>query len=179
VAELEREVIDAAQPQSQMKPISHGSKAVQIIVILFGIYGWLTALVIFLKHRREVRQKEEKILRQTRRELDSDSNLQRIVSILRAERDGQPAEDHLNAYEMRQLPAFLENLAAHWEFDSVSIAGAYDALGQEVIWCDESKLMWNDEDPPRSDTYWRLFNKFAKAIQAERVRRRSNRPVSP
>jgi hypothetical protein len=159
-----------------MKPISHGSKAVQIVVVLFGIYGWLTALMIFLKHRRAISQKEEKILRETRRELDSDSNLQRIVSILRAESDGQPNGDHLNAYEMRQLPAFLENLAAHWEFDSLSIAGAYDGFGQETMWCDESKLMWRDEEPPRNDTYWRLFNRFAKAIQAERARRQMSGP---
>jgi hypothetical protein len=159
-----------------MKPISNASKAVQIVFVLFGIYGWLTAVMMFLKHRREASQKEEKILRQTRRELDSDTNLQRIISILRAEDDGEPTEDHLNAYEMRQLPAFLENLAAHWEFDSISIAAAYDAFGKEVIWCDESELMWEDEEPPRSDTYWRLFNKFAKAIQAERARRQTGEP---
>jgi hypothetical protein len=162
-----------------MKPISNGSKAVQIVAVLFGIYGWLTALMMFLKHRREMSQKEENILRQTRRELDSDSNLQRIISVLRAEDNGQDIEDHLNAYEMRQLPAFLENLAAHWEFDSISIAAAYDGFGQEVIWCDESELMWEDEEPPRSDTYWRLFNKFAKAIQAERARRQMSGPSLP
>ena len=146
------------------------STAPRIIFILLGLYGWLTALMMFLKHRRQAREKEERILRLTRSELDSNAMLQRILSILNAERNGEPIQDHLNGVELRQLPAFLEDLGSHWEFDSVSIEGAYRTLGLEVIWCDESKLMWQDEQPPRSDTYWRLFNKFAKEIQAERVR---------
>ena len=145
----------------------------RIIFILLGLYGWLTALMMFLKHRRQAREKEERILRQTREELDFNAMLQRILSILKAERDDEFIQDHLSGNELRQLPVFLEDLGSHWEFDSVSIAGAYDTIGQEVIWCDESKLMWQDEQPPRSDTYWRLFNKFAKAIQAERARRQT------
>ena len=146
----------------------------RIIFILLGLYGWLTALMMFLKHRRQVREKEERILHLTRSELDCSVMLQRILSILKAERNGEPMQDHLGGNELRQLPAFLEDLGSHWEFDSVSIEGAYDTLGQEVIWCDESKVMWQDEEPPRSDTYWRLFNKFARAIQDERTRRQTN-----
>jgi hypothetical protein len=143
----------------------------RIIFVLLGLYGWLTALMMFLKHRRQAKEKEERILHLTRGELDSNAMLQRILSILSAERNGEPIQDRLSGNELRQLPAFLEDLGSHWEFDSVSIEGAYDTLGQEVIWCDESELMWQDEQPPRSDTYWRLFNKFAKAIQAERARK--------
>ena len=145
----------------------------RIIFILLGLYGWLTALMMFLKHRRQAKEKEQRILRLTRDELDSSAMLQRILEILKAERDDEFIQDRLSGNELRQLPAFLEDLGSHWEFDSVSIAGAYDTIGQEVIWCDESKLMWQDEQPPRSDTYWRLFNKFAKAIQAERARRQT------
>ncbi|HUJ71257.1 MAG TPA: hypothetical protein VLZ30_03380 [Verrucomicrobiae bacterium] len=150
------------------------SSVPRIIFILLGLYGWLTALMLFLKYRRQAKEKEERILHLTRTELDSNAILQRILSILNAERNGEPIQDHLSGNELRQLPAFLEDLGSHWEFDSVSIEGAYNTLGQEVIWCDESKLMWQDEQPPRSDTYWRLFNKFAKAIQAERARRQTN-----
>jgi hypothetical protein len=146
----------------------------RIIFVLLGLYGWLTALIMFLKHRRQAKEKETRILQLTRSELDSNAMLQRILSILEAERNGEPIQDRLSGNELRQLPAFLEDLGSHWEFDSVSIAGAYDTLGQEVIWCDESKLMWQDEQPPRSDTYWRLFNKFARAIQAERARRQTD-----
>lgn len=151
----------------------------RIIFVLLGLYGWLTALMMFLKHRREAKEKEQRILRLTRDELDSSAMLQRILSILKAERDDEFIQDHLSGIELRQLPAFLEDLGSHWEFDSVSIAGAYDTIGQEVIWCDESKLMWQDEQPPRSDTYWRLFNKFSQAIQAEHARRQSARLTSP
>jgi hypothetical protein len=151
----------------------------RIIFVLLGLYGWLTALMMFLKHRRQAKDKEDRILQLTRSELDSNAMLQRILAILKAERDDEFIQDHLNGNELRQLPAFLEDLGSHWEFDSVSIAGAYDTLGREVIWADESKLMWQDEDPPRSDAYWRLFNKFAKAIQAERARRQFAGPTSP
>jgi len=146
----------------------------RVILTLLGLYGWLTALVMFFRHRREAQEKEQRILHLTRSELDSSTTLRRILSILKAERNGGQSQDHLSGNELRQLPVFLEDLGSHWEFDSVSIAGAYDTVGQEVIWCDESRLMWQDEDPPRSDTYWRLFNKFSKAIQAERVRRQSS-----
>jgi len=155
------------------------STAPRIIFALFGLYGWLTALWIFLKHRRQAKEKEKRILQQTRTELDSNPMLQRIVLVLRAERNGETIIDHLGGYELRQFPAFLEDVGSHWEFDSVSIEAAYNTLGQEVILCDESKLMWQDENPPRSDTYWRLFNKFAKAIQAERLKRQTNSPTSP
>jgi hypothetical protein len=151
----------------------------RIIFVLLGLYGWLTALMIFLKHRRQAKEKETRILHLTRGELDSSAVLQRILSILEAERNGEPIQDRLSGNELRQLPAFLEDLGSHWEFDSVSIEGAYATLGQEVIWCDESKLLWQDEEPPRSDTYWRLFNKFAKAIQAERARRQTDGTNSP
>lgn len=151
----------------------------RIIFVLLGLYGWLTALMIFLKHRRQAKEKEERILHLTRGELDSSDMLQRILSILKAERNGEPIQDRLSGTELRQLPVFLEDLGSHWEFDSVSIEGAYSTLGQEVIWCDESKLMWQDEQPPRSDIYWRLFNRFAKAIQAERARRQTDGPDLP
>ena len=148
----------------------------RIIFVLLGLYGWLTALMMFLKHRRQAKEKEQRILHQTREELDFNAMLQRILSILKTERDGEPIQDHLSGNELRQLPVFLEDLGSHWEFDSVSIEGAHDTIGQEVIWADESKLMWQDEQPPRSDTYWRLFNKFAKAIQAEHACRQFNVP---
>ena len=151
----------------------------RILFTLLGLYGWLTALLMFLKHRRETKDKENRILALTRSELDSNAMLQRILAILKAERDDEFIQDHLNGNELRQLPAFLEDLGSHWEFDSVSIGGAYDTIGREVIWSDESKLMWQDEDPPRSDAYWRLFNKFSKAIQAEHARRQFAEPPSP
>ncbi len=149
------------------------STAPRIIFILLGLYGWVTALMMFLKHRRQAKEKENAILHLTRSELDSNAMLQRILAILKAERDDEFIQDHLSGNELRQLPAFLEDLGSHWEFDSVSIAGAYDTIGQEVIWCDESKLMWQDENPPRSDAYWRLFNRFSQAIQTERARRQT------
>ena len=95
------------------------STAPRIIFILLGLYGWVTALMMFLKHRRQAKEKENAILHLTRSELDSNAMLQRILAILKAERDDEFIQDHLSGNELRQLPAFLEDLGSHWEFDSV------------------------------------------------------------
>jgi hypothetical protein len=141
-----------------------------IAMIMAAILGASICLII-LKRKHKTNQTEAKILANTRHQLDSNLTLQRIVMILRDEVNNRPIQDHLESWKMCQLPAFLEDIASQWEFRIVSIKGAYDTVGKEVVLCDESKLLWLNEESKRSNTYWHLFNRFAKAIQIEKARR--------
>ena len=143
----------------------------EFISSLMGASGWLAAGLTYWKSRSDAKQKEREILQKTRQELDSNSSLQNIVQTLEAERLYNSKVQEPVPLELRRLPAFLEDVASHWEFKTVSIKAAYDAIGKIVLWCDESKIMWEGENPPRQETHWRLFNKFAAAMRLEKLRR--------
>ena len=77
--------------------------------------------------------------------------------------------------EMRRLPAFLEEtweeLKRNAKDQAIDISEIYDGLGEVVMLCDRSSLLWADEQRPKSPKYWRLFREFASAIWKEHVKR--------
>ena len=143
----------------------------EIISALVAVFGLPASLWFYFKLRYDSKQKEKEILQKTRQELDSNSSLQNIVQTLKAERLHNSVPQEPVQLDLRRLPAFLEDVASNWEFKTVSTKAAYDVIGEIVIWCDESKILWEGESPPRDETHWRLFNKFAAAIRSEKLRR--------
>jgi hypothetical protein len=67
--------------------------------------------------------------------------------------------------EMRKLPAFLEDVAQRWRFQFVSLSDVDAVFGDEVMLCDTSLAMWQDESEPKSDVFWGTFNRLAAALR--------------
>jgi hypothetical protein len=146
----------------------------RVTTALIGLVGgWITAGVPAIwQYRRQRRLKEDGILKPARRELDNSERLQDAIKVLLDERRSNSRPTDLNPWLLRNLPAYLEGVATEWDFEALSIQAAYKRIGAEVILCAESKWLWEGEVPRERDIYWRLFNKFAKAMQDERIRRK-------
>jgi hypothetical protein len=129
------------------------------------------------KNRRENEQKQAQIIQQLRHKLDNNADLLEVVKILkdekalRKERPVLDSECPKNAGRMRDLPGFLEGFGSLYEYKIISIEAAYNAVGREVILCDDSTWMWLGEAIKKDDTFWRVFNLFAKAIRTEAAKR--------
>ena len=66
---------------------------------------------------------------------------------------------------MRDLPAVLEEVAGEWESGALALSDAVKRFGKDVLLCHRSRELWQDEVVPPDDTYWRLFNRLAEAVE--------------
>jgi hypothetical protein len=129
------------------------------------------------EHRDEKLGKEREYLQQMREELDKKPDLLGIIKLLKTEKSSGPAkpENAPEGWKMRQLPGFFERLGSQLHFNLISIETIYDAFGEEILLCENSKWVWQDEEHPKGDAYWESYNELAKAIKDEEKRRNKNR----
>jgi hypothetical protein len=93
--------------------------------------------------------------------------LTRIISAL------ENGEESMDPYDMRNLPAFIEDSVGEaWESGNLSISSIHKHFGRIILLCRDSEYLWSDEEPPRSNKYWSLFNRLVAAME-EKVKHAS------
>jgi len=107
----------------------------KIATALLGASGWVAVAFTIWKSKQESKEKEAKILQEVTKEIGDSYLYKRIIQILKDEQEGKEILNPLPGWKMRQLPAFLESLASHWEYKFVSIESAYKTVGEPLKNC--------------------------------------------
>jgi hypothetical protein len=140
----------------------------KILLVVLGAFlgatgGWFTAAFNF---RRTQTARINEYLVQKKLELNAQPELLRVVAFLRREREarskGLPAPaPGMSGPEMRELPAFLEEIGTMVEWNKERPRHAFDIFAEEVLLCHRSLALWEDEADQYSDAWWGSFKKFA------------------
>jgi hypothetical protein len=92
-------------------------------------------------------------------------SLLEIVHDLRLERADANYSSKLNSEQLRQLPAFLEKIGIYLYTRQGTSRKAYRPFAEAVLLCDESKMMWPEEE--RAKAFWIAFNQFVAATKRQ------------
>lgn len=132
-----------------------------------GVRSWEKIRAGFLQEV-EKRYRGSEYLKGVRTRLNQNGSFQRVLTILKAEREGVVIASKMSEFKRRDLPGFLEDeVGTPLKERRVSAQAAYDTVGTEVLLCDNSTWLWEGEKPPKSPRHWRVFNDLAAAIRSE------------
>jgi argininosuccinate lyase len=127
--------------------------------------GLVGALLAWNKDRQTAKQHIMDFLREKRLELDTRTDLLRIVTVLREECGGKVPNEQIKPEEMRNLPAFLEPIGTYLLYNPVTFRKAYGYFSEEVLLCAKSTRMWLGDLRYDKSVYWRSFTKFVMATR--------------
>jgi hypothetical protein len=105
------------------------------------------------------RQKIMEFLIEKRQQLDKNSDLLKIIELLRREKEGDAPTPPLSPTQMRELPSFLEPIGIYLRYNPDAFQRAYQVFADEVELCAKSRYMWLDDDYI-SSPYWTSFKQF-------------------
>jgi hypothetical protein len=131
----------------------------KLVEILGGaLNNWLTEL---RARDRELWDYLEKSLQ----DYYASPNLLQIVHDLRLERADAKYVSKLDSGRLRELPAFLERIGIYLYTRQGTTRSAYRPFAEAVLLCDESKMMWPDDE--RAKAFWIAFGQFAAATKRQ------------
>jgi hypothetical protein len=148
-----------------------GTLTTAIVSSILG-FGWLTTLVAWVRDRTAAKQKIMDFLMERRRELDDSPELLEVLGFLKQELEARQENRPLpkipngsSGQDLRDLPAFLEQIGTFLEYNPASFSKAYGYFSEEVLLCAESSLLWKGEARYDKSVYWRSFNKLVIATR--------------
>lgn len=138
-----------------------------IVSAVLGM-GWLDTVAGWYRDRAGRKQRTTDYLIKKRQDLDARPDLLQVGGLLRLEaqlkREGksEPSTE-LSGQQLRDLPAFFEDLWPSVQLRVMEPRDVGDAFGEEILLCHRSTILWKDDG--YRNTYWSSFRKLASAVE--------------